>query len=433
MAGARQFDVVLFGPTGVTGREVARHLARRAPALGLTWAVAGRSEERMRATLATVGAEPDGVLLADVADAGSMRSMAESATVVANLVGPYADFGEPVHAACAAAGTHQLDLTGELDWVLEMIGRHGPEAERTGARIVPTCGFESLPFDLATHLAAAVAEERYGEPLAAADAAVTMEATPRISGLSDMVSGGTYGSMVGLVRRGPVGEITDPYLLDPSEPGGPERGGRISLLPRRHTGTRAWLSPMFPAAYLNPAVVHRGAALDRLAGGSHFAPTFRYREGTSVGDMLPPAVRRAEVVVAPATAGVLAGTQLTLSLGGRAPDVIRSRFADLLARVGPKAGDGPAAESLDEWRYRIDLRGTTVSGQPVDVVVRAVGHPGYKSTATMVGEAALLLADPAADVPDRRGYLTPATALGLAELARFAEAATQFEVLEPRG
>jgi len=422
---AETFDVVLFGPTGVTGREVARHLARRAPELGLTWAVAGRNEERMRETLATVGAEPGGVLVADVADEASIRRMVGRATVVANLVGPYADYGEPVYAACAEAGVAQLDLTGELDWVRAMIVRYGDSAAESGARIVPTAGFESLPFDLAVHLAAATAAERYGEPLVSAAAAVVTTSTAKVSGMSDMVSGGTYGSMVGLVRRGPGRGIADPFLLDP--PGsGAATGGRISLLPRRHAGTHQWLAPMLPAAYINPAVVHRGAALSRLAGEDRFAPGFRYREGSAVDGFLPEQAKRLEPVLAPVTAGLLGGTQLTLSLGTRAPRRVRDQVASFMERIGPKPGEGPRPETLDDWSYRIDVRGTTASGRTVDVVVEAEGHPGYKSTARLVGEAALLLADPSADRPAAAGFLTPATALGLAEIDRFAEAGCTF-------
>src|SRR4051812_12651878 len=121
---ADRFDVVLFGPTGVTGREVARHLARRAPELGLRWAVAGRDRRRVDAALNAVGAQPDGVLPADVADRPSIDAMVASASVVANLVGPYARYGEPVYAACAEHGTDQLDLTGETDWLRTMIDRY---------------------------------------------------------------------------------------------------------------------------------------------------------------------------------------------------------------------------------------------------------------------------------------------------------------------
>jgi short subunit dehydrogenase-like uncharacterized protein len=428
MAEDEAFDVVLFGPTGVTGREVARHLSRRAPTVGLTWAVAGRDADRIGEALERVGAEPDGVLLADVSDAASIRAMVGRARVVANLVGPYASYGEPVYAACSEAGVHQVDLTGELDWVKTMIDRYGAAAEASGAEIVPTCGFEALPFDLATHLAAATAFQRHHERVVRADAAVTVRGTAKVSGPADVVSGGTYGSMVGAVRRGRLRELTDAYLLDPPEAGATGRAGRISLAPRRHAGTGEWLSPMVPAAFLNPAVIHRGAALSRLEGSDVFAPDFRYLEGSVVGDLLPPAVRRAAPVLAPVGAGLLGAGQAALGLAGRSPEAVRDRIAGLLERVGPKPGDGPAPDSLDHWHYRIDLRVTTQGGRHVDAVVEADGHPGYRSTARMVGEAALLLAGPPGDTPDRHGFLTPATALGLAHLGRFAEAGATFEV-----
>jgi short subunit dehydrogenase-like uncharacterized protein len=422
---SRDFDVVLFGPTGVTGREVARHLARRAPALGLRWAVAGRDRARIDAVLAAVGATPDAVLHADLAEAASIDAMAASATVVANLVGPYAEYGEPVVAACVRHGTHQLDLTGELDWVRAMLDRYGDAAVASAAKIVPTAGFEALPFDLGALLAATTAHRGSGEPVVRVDAAVAMRGDARPRGLADVVSGGTYGSMLGLIRRGTGRDLADAHLLDPPGPGAAPTAARIGLRPRRHEGTGAWLSPMFPAAFLNPAVVHRTAALLRAEGDPVFAPSYRYREGTAVDPMLPGPLRP---VVGPLVAAGLGSTQAALGLVGALPAGARQRVADVLARVGPKPGEGPRPETLDRWGYRIDLRATTTGGRHADAVVEAEGHPGYKSTATMLGEAALLLADPAARVPDRRGFLTPATALGLDELGRFAEAGVTFTV-----
>ncbi|MBK9180768.1 MAG: saccharopine dehydrogenase NADP-binding domain-containing protein [Acidimicrobiales bacterium] len=416
----RDYDVVLFGPTGVTGREVARYLSRRAPAVGLRWAAAGRDRARVEAALRAVGATPDGLLYADVGDAASIDALARSATVVANLVGPYAAYGEPVYEACARHGTHQVDLSGETDWVLEMIGRHGDAAVASGARLVPTCGFEALPFDLAALVAARAAHARHGRPVVDVDAAVSIRSDLRPGGVSDVVSGGTFGSLVGMIRRGPGRAVRDPHLLDPPGPGPGATTDRAGyrLRPRRHAGTGAWLAPLLPAPFLNPAVVHRSAALLRAEGDPTFAPSFRYREGTVVASMLP---ERAGPM-APALAAALSGTQAAIGLAARAPGVARRPIADVLERIGPKPGDGPGADTLDAWDYRIDARATTDGGGTADVVLRAVGHPGYKSTATMVGEAALILADPSAPVPDRAGFLTPATALGPDVVERFSAA-----------
>lgn len=411
------YDVVLFGPTGVTGREVARYLGGRAPALGLTWAVAGRDRGRIEATMRTVDTTPDALLIADTTDASSIEAMVGSARVVANLVGPYARFGEPVHRACARAGVHQLDLTGEIDWVRRMIDRYHAVAESSGAAIVPSAGFESLPFDLATCLAAHTAHTEHGSPVVDVDAAVAITTTARMTGISDAISGGTYASMVQMIRGGD-GRPADPHALDPEG----SSGGRYELRPRRHGGTGAWLAPLFPTPFLNPPVVHRSAGLLRLAGDTTFAPDFRYREGTVAAALLPgPNVPG----LAPATAAMLATGQQLLAGAGRLPGAVRSRLADTMARLGPAPGDGPQPDTLDDWSYRIDVHAVTSNGATADVVVEALGHPGYKSTAMIVGEAALALA--AMDGPSA-GYGTPASVLGVDDLERFAHAGMTFEV-----
>ncbi len=412
------YDVVLFGPTGVTGREVARYLSIRAPALGLTWAAAGRDRARIERTMATVDATPDAVLIADTTDAASIDTMVGSAGVVANLVGPYARFGEPVHAACASAGVHQLDLTGEIDWVRRMIDRYHAVAESSGAAIVPSAGFESLPFDLGACLAARTAHARHRSPVVDVDAAVAITTTARMTGIADAVSGGTFASMVEMIRGGD-GRPADPHALDVDES---SSGSRYDLRPRRHGGTGAWLAPLFPTPFLNPPVVHRSAALLRLAGDTTFGPDFRYREGSVAAAMLPgPTVPG----LAPATAAMLATGQQVIAGTGRLPGAVRRRLAGAMARLGPAPGDGPRPEALDEWSYRIDVHAVTANGDTADVVVEAQGHPGYKSTATIVGEAALALA--AMDGPSA-GYGTPASVFGVDDLQRFAHAGMTFEV-----
>ena len=416
-----QVDVVVFGATGVTGREVARYVSRRAPEVGLTWAAAGRSRERIDATLASVGATADAVLEVDVADELSVRRMVDAAPVVVNLVGPYASYGEPVYAACAATGTHQLDLTGEVDWVREMIDRHGAAAEASGARIVPSSGFEALPFDVGTRLAASVAFERSGSPVTGVDVALTLVAEAPMRAVSDAISGGTF--RVDGFERGTGAAGTDPYALDPP---GSTASGRYSFAARRHSGTGAWLAPVFPSPVLNPPIVHRGAALSRAAGDPVFAPGFRYREGSVAASFVP--VPGASLL-APGVAASMSVAQLGTSIGGLVPGPVRRALAGAARRVGPKPGEGPDPGTLDDWRYRLDVRAESADGTTADVSVTAVGHPGYKSTATMVGEAGLILADPTAPVPDVTGFQTPATVLGLDVLDRFEAAGLRFRVV----
>jgi short subunit dehydrogenase-like uncharacterized protein len=408
------FDVVLFGPTGVTGREVARYLHQRAPELGLTWAVAGRDRARVQESLDRVGAEPAEVLVADATDPASIEAMVAGTRVVADLVGPFTRYGEPVYEACARLGRHCVDPTGETAWVRQMIDRYDDLATGSGAVLVPTAGFEALPFDLGTLYAAQQLHERTGAPVVSADVAVSIDGDVPVRGITDVVSGGTFASGVEMVRHG-GSQVADPHLLDTTQ----HAPGRYDLRPRKHAGTGEWLSPMFPLPFLNPTVVHRTASLLRDSGDSIHAPGFEYREGTVTSSTVPrPA--------APVAAIVLALASTAMGLVNRAPQRLRDGIAGVMERVGPSPGDGPRPEDLDRWRYRLDIRVTDATGATLDAVVEGDGHPGYKSTSTMLGEAALCLADPDAPIPDGAGFLTPATALGLAVLDRFERAGLRF-------
>lgn len=382
--------------------------------------MAGRDRDRIDAVLERVGASPDGVVLADVADVASIDALVERGRVVANLVGPYARYGEPVHRACASAGVHQLDLTGEIDWVGQMIDRYEPTARASGAAIVPCAGFESLPFDLAALLAASTAHGRSGSPVTEVDAAVAFTAAGSMTGITDAVSGGTFASLVEIMRSG-RGRLPDPHALDPVTS---RRRGGYDLRPRRHTGTGAWLAPLFPSPLINPPVLHRSAALLRADGDAVFAGDYRYREGTITASMLGPANVPG---AAPVASAAMAFGQAAVTGAQLLPKMIRSGLAGALSRFGPATGTGPRQESLDEWSYRIDMRAVTVGGDTADVSVEALGHPGYKSTATLVGEAALAIA---AMVAPRAGYVTPATVLGVHDLDRFAHAGARFTVAD---
>lgn len=412
------FDVVLYGPTGVTGREVARYLSRRAPVLGLRWAVAGRDRGRIQASLDLVEATPDGVLVADSTEEASVDAMVGSGRVVANLVGPYARHGEPVYAACARRGVHQFDLTGEIDWVRAMIARYDDEATASGAKIVPTSGFESIPFDLGSLFVAAALHRRTGDPVVEIDAVVTTRSDEAARHLSDVVSGGTYMSMMDVFKRGIDDNLRDPFTLDTSTS---TVKGRYDGRPRKHPATGQWTAPMIPAPFLNPPVVHRSASLLRDSGDPIFAPSFRYREGMAVDSMVP------AVMAAPAAASMALTSAALVGLGGMRRS-LRVPITRFLERIGPKAGDGPDVSILDSWSYSITLRATDARGATQDAVVSAQGHPGYKSTAMMIAEAALTLAQSDSDVPEGAGFLTPATALGLASLGRQAEAGLEFSL-----
>ena len=347
---------------------------------------AGRTRARIDETLAAVGATPDGVLIADVDDAGSISDMVAAGRVVANLVGPYARYGEVVHAACAAAGVHQLDLTGEIAWVRRMIDSYQLAAEATGAAIVPTAGFESLPFDVGAALAAETAWRASGSPVVDVDVAVSFDVTAPVRTAADAVSGGTYASIIDMIRSGDTAAMTDPDFLDPNHR---RRHRRFETLPHRHAATGSWLGPMIPSPFINPPVLHRSAALSRARGADVYAPSYRYREGAVMSTMMPgPNLAAIDLMSATTAALGMSG----MSGATRLPKAARAQLVNVMERIGPKPGEGPRPETLDDWRYRLDIRATTESGSHADVTVDAIGHPGYKSTATIIGEAALALA-----------------------------------------
>lgn len=416
MLGGERLDVVLFGATGVTGGNAVEHLGQRAAALGLRWGVAGRRPQTLmqRAAQLPLDHQPQ-VLEADLDEPITLTEMAASARVVINAVGPYRRSAEPVIAACVEAGAHYLDVTGETDVVAEMIQRFDGPATEAGVRIVQAAGYEALPFDLAVALAAEVAGQR-GARLTAVDAIASFALPPGLPRPSDGVSGGTFASTVAAIRGGRMDTLLDPASLldDPAEAEQVRRHSPLGLLPRL-AGTSV-VVPLAPSPFTNPPIIHRTAAQRRRDG---HGPTtgFRYREGISLGDGLLslPAQLALAAPIGAATAGAAWLARVT-------PRPLRDAAADVMERLGPDPGTGPHQDRLAGWRWRLEVIAQTDDDHTDRIVVDADGHPGYLSTSRMLGEAALLLADEGADLPDRAGHLTPALALGTAELDRFARA-----------
>lgn len=411
-----RLDVVLFGATGVTGGNAIAYLGRRAAALDLTWGVAGRRPQTLmqRAAELPVDEQPL-VLEADLDEPATIREMAASARVVINAVGPYRRSAEPVIGACIEAGAHYLDLTGETDVVADMIRRFDAPARDAGVRIIQTAGYEALPFDLAVAVAIEAAAER-GARLVAADAIASFALPPGLPRLSDGVSGGTYASTVAAVRGGQVDALLDPASLldDPVEADRVRDHSPIGLLPRL-SGTSV-VVPLAPTPFANPPIIHRTASLLRTEGSGP-PPDFRYREGIALGDGL--LTLPVQLAVAAPIGAATAGAAWLARL---APQPLRAAAAAALERIGPDPGAGPREDRLEGWRWRLEVLAEADDGTTDRVVVDADGHPGYLTTARMLAEAALLLADDEAHVPDRAGHLTPALALGTAELDRFSQA-----------
>jgi short subunit dehydrogenase-like uncharacterized protein len=416
-ASERQFDVVVFGATGITGRQVAKYLA----GTGASWAAAGRDAAKVASTLGGLGVTAPEVIVADVSDPASLREMAARARVVLHLAGPYTIRGRPVIAACVEAGSHYMDLTGEIPFVREILDEFDEAAREAGVKVVQVSGFESLPPDLAVLLAADTARERWGEELADVDLTVRVRGPRGMPRPSDWISGGTFQSMAEVVGSEHPELAADPAALidDPGMASAVRARSPIVLAPRRDA-RGAVIGPMAPAAFINPAVIHRTAALAAAERGDGFEP-FRYREGVAIGGH--PVTLPARY----AAAAAMSGTQAMVRVIARSRPPFRARAARTLRSALPSSGFGPSGERLADWWWKIRVEARTTGSHELAVEAEASGHPGYLATARMLGEAGLMLAEPGL-TPDRSGCLTPALALGTSHLERFERAELRFSV-----
>ena len=389
----REYDLVLFGATGFTGALTADYLVRRTAGSELRWALAGRAPARLEAVRerlveidAAVGDLP--LLTADVTDPASLRRIAESARVVISTVGPYIVYGEPLVAACAAAGTDYVDLTGEPEFVDLMWLRHDEQARRTGARLVHSCGFDSVPHDLGALYCVQRLPE--GVPL-------TVEGFVRAGGT---VSGGTYQTAVHAMSRLRSGRrvAAERRRREPRPANRTVRG--IGGVPHRDDIARGWVLP-FPS--IDPQVVLRSArALDR------YGPDFRY--GHYIVTQ-----RAAKIGALVAGAGTLA------ALAQVGP------LRDALLRI-KRSGDGPSAEQRDRAWFQVRFAGRVTGSDAAPLVCEVTGgDPGYGETSKMLAEAALCLAHD--ELPETAGQVTTAVAMGQALIDRLRAAGIGFAVV----
>jgi short subunit dehydrogenase-like uncharacterized protein len=402
MAATRELDVVLYGATGFVGKLTAQYLAGAAPE-DVRIGLAGRSQEKLERVRQELGARAADwpLIVADSGDRAALAELAARTTAVATTVGPYRRYGAALVEACAAAGTHYADLTGETLFMREMIQRFSAPAKASGARVVHSCGFDSIPSDigvLALHEAAG-------------ELAETTLVLRRVKG---GVSGGTLASMKGTVDdvkrdRSLVRVLADPYALSPDRDAEPELGNEADLRGAEYSedlGT--WFGP-FVMAPVNTRVVRRSNALQDWAYGRRF----RYREVMAFGSGL---TGRAKAL------GV-GGGMAALTAGLALPP---SRFA--LDRVLPGPGAGPKEELVREGFFVIEIHARTPADERWVCRVEAQGDPGYGATRVMLGESALCLALDGDRLPNRAGVLTPATAMGSVLADRLRAAGQTFDV-----
>jgi short subunit dehydrogenase-like uncharacterized protein len=393
----RDVDLVLFGATGFTGRLAAAYLAEQPH--GLRWAIAGRNRGKLEAMASELPGEV-GIVVADSGDAASIAAMAASTAVLATTAGPYAKYGTPVVDACVEHQTHYVDITGESLWVRELIDKHHERAAKDGTRIVPMCGFDSVPSDLGVFLMSRAVREAFGEETA------SVRAVFRMSGGG--LNGGTLASILELSQRGDRWKSLDPVLLNPAahQTEALRKNNRDGRGVVWDADLKTWLFP-FVMAMVNTRVVRRSQALLTDAGEGYGA-NFRYDEWMG-------SRRRSVALMATATLG----------LGGAAVMTAPGRF--VARKFGPKPGAGPSEEAQHNARTSIRYVAVSESGQRVHGKMAYDGDAGNRLTIRLLCESALALALQLDDLPQRGGILTPATALGSVLLDRIRPAGITWE------
>jgi short subunit dehydrogenase-like uncharacterized protein len=403
----RPSDLAIYGATGFVGRLLAAYLAEHAPA-GTRIALAGRSRERLLEVRAGLppAARDWPVVEADSGDPESLAALARQTRVLATTVGPYARYGLPVVEACAAAGTHYADLTGEVLFVRDAVRLVDDVAKGTGARIVHACGYDSIPSDLSALL---LAERAW------ADGAGGLRDVRLVATLKGGFSGGTIDSMraqVEAIQADPsLRRVAgDPFALSPDRDAEPGARQPRDAVPPARTADGRWTAPFVMASF-NTRIVRRSNALQDWAYGRDFS----YGEVMGVGRGPLGAVTAAGL-----TAG-LAGTLAAMSF---------PPTRAVLDRLLPAPGTGPSESVQKSGWFRMTVDATTESGRRYRATASGQGDPGYAATAVMLGESALALALDGDRLPDRAGSLTPATAMGDVLVERLRAAGHTYEVSE---
>src|SRR3954447_16900490 len=375
MKSSSKFDIVIYGATGFTGQLVAEYLAAHYTGKGdPKWAMAGRSLEKLASVRDAIGAPAETALIqADASDAASLNAMLDQTRSVLTTVGPYQLYGSELVAACAASGTDYLDLCGEPVWMRQMIDAHEASAKASGARIVFSCGFDSIPFELGVFFCEAAAKKTFGSPVS------------RVKGRVRDIKGGPSGGTVASIKATfmsaardltQVSRLQDPFVLTPGFEGPDQpRGNR----PKLDEDIDSWTAP-FGMATINTRNVHRS----NMLMGFPYGRDFVYDE---------------MVVAGPGEPGEAEARRL-----------FAASRAERTQAAGPKPGEGPSKEERESGHYDLMFVGIAPDGRQVRVSVKGDRDPGYGSTSKMISECAICLLRDAPELPG--GIWTPGAAMG---------------------
>jgi len=372
-----KFDIVVYGATGFTGQLVTEYLAAHYTGKDdPKWAMAGRSKEKLAAVRDAIGAPADTTLIvADGGDAASLKAMVDHTRLVISTVGPYQLYGSDLVAACAASGTDYLDLCGEPLWMRKMIDAHEAAAKASGARIVFSCGFDSIPFELGVFFVEQEAKKVFGAPAS--------RVKTRVRAMKGTFSGGTAASARATFAAvakdlSLVSMVQDPFVLTPGFDGPKQPRGNKSIL---EEDMDSWSAP-FVMATINTRNVHRSNMLMNFSYGKDFV----YDEMILTGPGEQGEANAKKVVAA-------VNAERMGASGG-----------------GPKPGEGPSKEERENGMYDLLFVAIAPDGRQVRAAVKGDRDPGYGSTSKMISECAICLLRDAPDVP--AGIWTPGAAMG---------------------
>ncbi|MEL6111261.1 MAG: saccharopine dehydrogenase NADP-binding domain-containing protein [Pseudomonadota bacterium] len=399
------YDVIVWGASGFTGRLVAEYLFQTYGVnRELRWAMGGRSADKLNAVASELGLGAVPVVTADAKDRQSLDLLVRSARVICTTVGPYQKYGSALVAACAEAGTDYVDLSGEPAWMRRMIDQYGAAAAASGARIVHSCGFDSIPFDLGVYYLQREARNRRG--------AVFAHVKGRVKAAKGKASGGTVASMVTTIEAGgddpSVRQVmVNPYGLAPDDQATRPRQPNDQK-PYFDEDAQSWVAP-FVMAVINSKTVHR----------SNMLMTYPYGEDFLYSEMMMAKSKGAASKIALAT-GLFAGA---LSVGP-----LRALLKKFIL---PSPGDGPTKAEREAGFYVLHFIGTDPNGEKMTAKVKGDRDPGYGSTSKMLGEAAICLALHTPKEGVKGGITTPAAAMGDALIDRLEErAGLSFSILD---
>ena len=403
----RPYDVVLYGASGFVGQQTVQYFAQHTRPDEVRWAIAGRNRQKLETVKQQMGVNVD-VIVADSHNQTAIDALVSQARVVLNTAGPFALYGNEIVDACVRLGTHYVDITGETPWVRGLIDRYHEQAALEGTRIIPFCGFDSIPSDLGTHLVVRYLQEQCG---------VSCREVKAYFQAYGGFNGGTLASAFYLYDSDQIAQVSDPFLLNPPGEHSPTEiaRNRDPQFPQYDTERETWVAPFFMGA-INTRVVRRSSALfEQWQEG--YGSDFSYQEYLKFD---PPLAWLQSAVI---TVGMafFAGAMQSVPV------------RQWLRFVLPKPGSGPSEKTMNEGWFRCELIGFGKDGQKVQGLIYDQGDPGNRATVKFLCESALSLALNEDELPggaERGGILTPATGLGEVLLKRLQKAGMKIEVKE---